>query len=159
MVQRLTLRRRLSYNTNSNKRQIIKTPGGKLVYHYLKKRGTLPKCGDCHEKLHGIQPSRPFQRRNMPRRLKTVTRAYGGSRCHKCVRQRILRAFLIEEQKIVIKVLKAQQKSQKAAEKAPAKAKATAKKDTGKGAQKGKAAQKASTKAPAKATSKGPKAK
>ncbi len=36
---------------------------------------------------------------------KTVSRAYGGSRCHSCVRQRIVRAFLIEEQKIVKKVL------------------------------------------------------
>ena len=39
---------------------------------------------------------------------KTVTRAYGGSRCSHCTRSRIVRAFLIEEQKIVKKVLKAQ---------------------------------------------------
>lgn len=31
--------------------------------------------------------------------MKTVTRAYGGSRCAGCVRNRIVRAFLIEEQK------------------------------------------------------------
>jgi large subunit ribosomal protein L34e len=35
-----------------------------------------------------------------------VRRAYGGSRCGNCVRDRIVRAFLIEEQKIVKKVLK-----------------------------------------------------
>ena len=35
-----------------------------------------------------------------------MTRAYGGSRCAGCVRQRIVRAFLIEEQKIVKNVLK-----------------------------------------------------
>ena len=40
---------------------------------------------------------------------KTVSRAYGGSRCARCVRERIVRAFLIEEQKIVVRVLKAQQ--------------------------------------------------
>ncbi|KAH0515316.1 60S ribosomal protein L34 [Microtus ochrogaster] len=39
---------------------------------------------------------------------KYVSRAYGGSMCAKCVRDRIKRAFLIEEQKIVVKVLKAQ---------------------------------------------------
>jgi len=38
----------------------------------------------------------------------------GGSRCHKCVRDRIIRAFLIEEQKIVVKVLKAQAQAGKA---------------------------------------------
>jgi large subunit ribosomal protein L34e len=37
---------------------------------------------------------------------KKVSRAYGGSRCAGCVRSRIVRAFLIEEQKIVKKVLK-----------------------------------------------------
>lgn len=73
---------------------------------------------------------------------KHVSRAYGGSMCAKCVRDRwdkyfklpfwcvgqkkltisnnissfflrIKRAFLIEEQKIVVKVLKAQAQSQK----------------------------------------------
>jgi len=42
-------------------------------------------------------------------RKKTVKRAYGGVLCHKCVKERIVRAFLIEEQKIVVKVMKAQQ--------------------------------------------------
>ncbi|VDM00730.1 unnamed protein product [Schistocephalus solidus] len=87
-MQRLTLRRRLSYNTNSNRR--VKTPGGKVVYIYLKKRGTLPKCGDCKRKLDGIKPSRPMARTRMSKRLKTVNRTYGGSRCHACVRNRFL---------------------------------------------------------------------
>ncbi|XP_067930700.1 large ribosomal subunit protein eL34-like [Watersipora subatra] len=113
MAQRLRYRRRLSYNTKSNQVKISKTPGGKLVYLYRKKRGSISKCGDCKEKLHGITPARPKELSRMTRRLKTVTRAYGGSRCHKCVRTRIVRAFLIEEQKIVVRVLKAQQASQK----------------------------------------------
>lgn len=44
----------------------------------------------------------------MCRRLKTVTRTFGGVLCHRCLRERIIRAFLIDEQKVV-KVLKAQQ--------------------------------------------------
>jgi large subunit ribosomal protein L34e len=51
------------------------------------------------------------------KRLKTVQRAYGGSRCSNCVKSRVLRAFLIEEQKIVKKVLKTQQEAAKAAPK------------------------------------------
>jgi len=84
------------------------------VYHYIKKLGSIPKCGDCKVKLHGITPSRPVERTRMTKRLKTVSRTYGGSRCHKCVRERIVRAFLIEEQKIVVKVLKAQASVKKA---------------------------------------------
>jgi large subunit ribosomal protein L34e len=73
MVQRLTYRRRLSYNTKSNKVKMyvsflfflsfinnerfvfsVKTPGGKLTYQYVKKRGTVPKCGDCKVELPGV---------------------------------------------------------------------------------------------------------
>ncbi|ESO01697.1 hypothetical protein HELRODRAFT_157214 [Helobdella robusta] len=115
MAQRLTLRRRLPYNTNSNRRRIVKTPGGRLVYQYKKKLGSVPKCGDCKIKLSGITPTRPCDRPRLSRRYKTVNRAYGGSRCHKCVRSRIIRAFLIEEQKIVMKVLKAQASLKKTA--------------------------------------------
>lgn len=28
--------------------------GGKLVYLYTKKPGSVPKCGDCKVKLHGV---------------------------------------------------------------------------------------------------------
>merc|ERR1712080_691240 len=44
MVQRITWGRRLSYNTKSNKRKVVRTPGGKLVFQYLKKRPSVPKC-------------------------------------------------------------------------------------------------------------------
>ena len=108
MAQRLTLRRRLSYNTNSNKKRIVKTPGGRLTYQYIKKGPSFPKCGDCKIKLNGVVPARPREWSRMSRRLKTVNRSYGGSRCARCVRERVVRAFLIEEQNIVNKVLKAQ---------------------------------------------------
>ncbi|XP_071444057.1 large ribosomal subunit protein eL34-like [Hetaerina americana] len=108
MAQRLVCRRRLSYNTKSNRRRIVRTPGGRLVYQYLKKPKTIPRCGHCKDKLRGIQPARSMERSRMSRRKKTVRRSYGGVLCHKCVKERIVRAFLIEEQKIVVKVLKAQ---------------------------------------------------
>ncbi|RCN31598.1 ribosomal protein L34e [Ancylostoma caninum] len=55
MAPRVTYRRRLSYNTKSNKAKIVKTPGGRLVFQYLKKRGSVPKCKDTGVKLHGQQ--------------------------------------------------------------------------------------------------------
>ncbi|KAJ3409714.1 60S ribosomal protein L34, partial [Chytriomyces hyalinus] len=58
---------------------------------------------------------------------KSVNRAYGGSRCAGCVRNRIVRSFLIEEQKIVKKVLKQQEVEAQAAASA-AKAKSSKKK-------------------------------
>lgn len=106
MSQRLHYRRRLSYNTRSNKVRIVKTPGGKLTYIYVTKKAGVPKCGDCHKELQGIPSLRPIEYSRISKRHKRVNRAYGGSRCHGCVRNRILRAFLLEEQKIVKKMLK-----------------------------------------------------
>ena len=106
----MTYRRRKSFRTVSNKVRKVKTPGGKLVLHYTGKKGSNPTCGDpgCDQRLHGVPALRPVQYSRISKRQKHVTRAYGGSRCGKCVRQRIVRAFLIEEQKIVKKVLKTQ---------------------------------------------------
>ena len=108
VLNRVTYRRRLSYNTKSDKTQLKKTPGGKLVYHYATKKTQVSKCGDCKLALRGIPACRPVKLASLSKRVKTVNRAYGGSKCGRCVRSRIIRAFLIEEQKIVAKVLKAQ---------------------------------------------------
>ena len=137
MVQRLCLRRRMSYSTLSNKRRISKTPGGKLVYLYQKKAAKIPRCGDTGVKLQvpvlasgsvsfvavldfneaivsqlrwidhwwlfvnkfvskicwiplfqGIKPARPSALKNMPKRHKRVSRAYGGNLCAAAVRER-----------------------------------------------------------------------
>lgn len=116
MVQRLTYRRRLSYNTASNKTRLSRTPGNRIVYLYTKKVGKAPKsaCGVCPGRLRGVRAVRPKVLMRLSKTKKHVSRAYGGSMCAKCVRDRIKRAFLIEEQKIVVKVLKAQAQSQKA---------------------------------------------
>merc|ERR1712158_304444 len=111
MVQRITYRRRLSYNTKSNKRKVVRTPGGKLVFQYLKKRPSVPKCPMTGLKLKGVTPATNQEKHRMSRRQKTVFRAYGGVLSHKAVREKIVRAFLIEEQKIVMKVLKARGKN------------------------------------------------
>ncbi|KAE9968364.1 60S ribosomal protein L34A [Venturia inaequalis] len=110
---RLVYRRRQSYNTKSNLVRIVKTPGGKLRYLHIKKKGTAPKCGDCGDKLQGVPALRPREYANISRPKKTVQRAYGGSRCASCVKDRVVRAFLIEEQKIVKKVLKESQQKKR----------------------------------------------
>ncbi|EYC13581.1 hypothetical protein Y032_0043g796 [Ancylostoma ceylanicum] len=106
MAQRVTYRRRLSYNTKSNKAKIVKTPGGRLVFQYLKKRGSVPKCKDTGVKLHGITPARPRELTRLKKNQRTVSRTYGGCLSPNAVKERIIRSFLLEEQKIVSKVLK-----------------------------------------------------
>lgn len=60
---------------------------------------------------------------------KSVSRTYGGVLCGPCVRSKIVRAFLIEEQRIVKRVLKtAQANEAKKAKADAAKAKKGSKK-------------------------------
>lgn len=148
MVQRLTYRRRHSYNTTSNGVKVVKTPGGKLVVQHRAKLAKGPSCGDCGCVIQGVRSPaiispfqvdrddiftnsifvyfhsvqvphlRPQEYSRVPKHTRTVTRAYGGSRCAECVRNRIVRAFLIEEQKIVKSVLKTKEKEAKAVAKA-----------------------------------------
>ena len=60
MAQRVTLRKRQPYNTSSSRRRIVKTPGGVLRYHHIKKLPTAPKCGDCGSKLSGVRNLLPI---------------------------------------------------------------------------------------------------
>merc|ERR1711879_660728 len=83
----------------------VRTPGGKLVLHQLKKTAKGPHCGDCGGKIQGVPCLRPTEYRRLKKRERRVSRAYGGSRCAKCVRNRVMHAFLIEEQKCVKQVL------------------------------------------------------
>ena len=59
-----------------------------------------------------------YSSKRMSHNKKTVHRAYGGVLSGGAVRDRIVRAFLVEEQKIVKKVLKLQQAKEKASAKA-----------------------------------------
>uniref|UniRef100_A0A3B4H8I9 Large ribosomal subunit protein eL34 n=1 Tax=Pundamilia nyererei TaxID=303518 RepID=A0A3B4H8I9_9CICH len=102
MVQRLTYRRRLSYNTASNKTRLV-------TLQLL----VPPLFSTSISVFLQIRAVRPQVLMRLSKTKKHVSRAYGGSMCAKCVRDRIKRAFLIEEQKIVVKVLKAQAQSQK----------------------------------------------
>eukprot|EP00300_Choanocystis_sp_HF-7_P009945 c16710_g1_i2.p2 GENE.c16710_g1_i2~~c16710_g1_i2.p2 ORF type:complete len:120 (+),score=8.04 c16710_g1_i2:61-420(+) len=119
MVQRVTYRRKCAYNTRSNKKRLVKTPGGTIQVQYVAKRASGPKCGDCHGPIAGVPCLRPLEYSRLKKRERRVSRAYGGSRCAACVRERIVRAFLIEEQNIVKRVLKEKEAQSKKA--APAK--------------------------------------
>jgi large subunit ribosomal protein L34e len=106
MVQRVTYTRRRPYNCPSNKFRIVKTPGGKLHVQYTVKSAKRPRCGACAASLQGIPGLRPKEYRGLKKRQRRVSRAYGGSLCFQCVRDRVVRAFLVEEQKIVKSVLR-----------------------------------------------------
>ena len=92
--RRVTYKRRASYRTKSNKFRTVKTPGGKLTIQYIKKNTKA-------NGLPGLKVDRPNNLRRMSFHCRTVSRPYGGVLGHQEVRERITRAFLIEEIKSI----------------------------------------------------------
>lgn len=114
MVQRVTYRRRLSYNTPSNKIRKVRTPGSRVVVQYVQKRARGPyaphdSC-DCGKRINGIAQLRPFAYKRLSKRQKTVSRPYGGVLCAGCVKSRVIRAFLLEEIKSIKQAKKVSKK-------------------------------------------------
>ena len=116
MVQRVTYRRHNNFNTRSNKVKVVKTPGGRLTLHVIEKAAKGPRCGDCKGPIAGIPCLRPFQYKRLRKFQRTISRAYGGSRCMSCTRDRVKRAFFIEEQKTVRAIVAEKEAETKKAE-------------------------------------------
>ena len=92
--RRVTYKRRASYRTKSNRFRTVRTPGGKLAIQYIKKK----THGSA---MQGVKVARPASFRRLSRANKTVSRPYGGVLTCQEVRERITRAFMIEEVKSI----------------------------------------------------------
>mmetsp|Transcript_6960 Transcript_6960/g.25379 ORF Transcript_6960/g.25379 Transcript_6960/m.25379 type:complete len:116 (+) Transcript_6960:1030-1377(+) len=111
MAPRITYKRRHAYATRSNKIRKLRLPGGGLGIQYVKKttKGPQTPSGDAG-RINGVPrvATQKYSRKHMSKNKKSVSRAYGGVLSAGAVRERIVRAFLVEEQKIVKRVLKLQ---------------------------------------------------
>jgi large subunit ribosomal protein L34e len=96
---------RHSYNTAQHRYRAVRTPGGTLHSQRLRKTTKGPRCGDTGVALPGIKHLKNSEYRRTTKRTRTVSRCYGGCLSHAAVRERIVRAFLLEEQKAVKKIL------------------------------------------------------
>mmetsp|Transcript_22798 Transcript_22798/g.25730 ORF Transcript_22798/g.25730 Transcript_22798/m.25730 type:complete len:131 (-) Transcript_22798:226-618(-) len=115
MVQRVTYRRKCSYRTKSNRGKILRTPGGKYVFQYVKKttKGPQVQPGDNGDQIHGVKSVRPNRANGLRKRQRRVSRPYGGVFTGDAVRERIVRAFLTEEVKLIKSMMKSTEKSAK----------------------------------------------
>ena len=71
---------------------------------YITKVAKGPTCYVTRKALQGIPRARPIEYSRMKKSQRTVTRAYGGVLSAGAVKDRIVRAFLAEEQKEVKRV-------------------------------------------------------
>ena len=101
---------RHAYNTTQHKYRGVRTPGGKLVRQRVTKKTKGPRCGDTGVALPGIQHLPSASIRRTKKRERTVSRVYGGCLSHAAVKERIIRAILLDEQKAVKMLLAADRK-------------------------------------------------
>ncbi|CCW69253.1 unnamed protein product [Phytomonas sp. Hart1] len=111
---RVSYRRRMHYATRGNRVKMVRTPGNRLVMQHRAKRsqGIHTPWVMGHKRLGGTKALRHIEARLASRHDKSVSRAYGGVLSHDQVRDRIVRAFLTEEQRIVRQALSAHAKFQ-----------------------------------------------
>eukprot|EP01012_Entosiphon_sulcatum_P055363 TRINITY_DN771_c0_g1_i1.p2 TRINITY_DN771_c0_g1~~TRINITY_DN771_c0_g1_i1.p2 ORF type:complete len:114 (-),score=20.36 TRINITY_DN771_c0_g1_i1:40-381(-) len=107
MALRVTYRRHCTYRTKSNKFRLVRVAGGNVKMQYRKKRVAGPRAPQYlgHQRLAGTKALRQFVARKASKNQK-VSRPYGGILTHSQLRDRVVRAFLIEEGKIVKSILK-----------------------------------------------------
>ena len=91
---RVTYTRRNPYNSRSNAIKMVKTPGGRMAGHYVKKAAKGPRCGDCGVTLPGVsalcmcaaacrRPARPVRLPRPPAPLSRIC-APGWRVCARC---------------------------------------------------------------------------
>ena len=131
--------RKHTYTTRSNKIRKIRTPGGRLTIQYIKKKSKGPQTAfGVKTRLSGLKRLRNPDNWRAARSSRRIARPYGGVVTPTELKERILRSFLIEEVKIVKKLMKSQKPAKKTDEKKPAEAKKQAPPKAQPKAQKGK---------------------
>merc|ERR1711904_180651 len=103
MGARVNYMRNKSWNTRSNKVRQVRTPGGRLVAHYVAKKCNIVKSAinTTYARMDGLKSMRPTNYARTHKTTRRVSRAYGGHFTHRDLKNRIIRTFLIEEVKQV----------------------------------------------------------
>ena len=73
------------------RRMFVKTPGGRTVSHFKKRKPGKAKCASCGIVLLGTTRARPYKMQNISKTKKKPTRPFGGYLCSKCARKTIIK--------------------------------------------------------------------
>jgi len=72
------------------RRVFVKTPGGKVILHYRKRKPKKLTCASCKKPLHGIPHLIHSKFKDLPKTKKRPQRPYGGVLCSSCMRQKLI---------------------------------------------------------------------
>lgn len=103
--------RQHTYTTRSNKIRKVRTPGGRLTVQYIKKTSKGPQTSfGVKTRLSGLKQLSNSDNWRAARNSRRIARAYGGVITPNELKERIMRAFLIEEVKVVKSMVKSSKK-------------------------------------------------
>ncbi len=76
--------------SRSLRRVHIRTPGGKNVVHYKKRKPKIAHCAECGVDLKGFKRELPHKMKKITKTKKRPQRPYPNL-CSKCMRKRIIK--------------------------------------------------------------------
>lgn len=80
------------WQRSSSARKVYRrTPGGRTVIHYRRKKVDWAKCANCGSILNGVPRLRPSEMRKLSKSERRPNRPYGGYLCPRCLRREVIR--------------------------------------------------------------------
>jgi large subunit ribosomal protein L34e len=76
--------------TKTFRKVFVKTPGGKTVTQYKRRKPSHAKCANCERRLAGVPRDIPARIKKLPKTQRRPDRPFGGIYCPKCSKQKIL---------------------------------------------------------------------
>ncbi len=78
------------------RRVYVRTPGGRTVVHYEKRKHDVPKCAICKRPLNGFPKLRT---KDLRKGHRPPSRIFGGYLCHQCLEKFIVEKVISSYQK------------------------------------------------------------
>jgi large subunit ribosomal protein L34e len=79
----------------------VRTPGGRIVVHYERRKPKIAHCALCGRPLNGVPRGRPVEIRKLAKTERRPERPFGGVLCPECMRKiEKLRVRILEDEKL-----------------------------------------------------------
>ena len=75
------------FKSRTFRRLKVKTPGGRVVMHHVKRTPKAAHCAECKKILQGVPRGRAIDMKKLAKSEKRPERPYGGVLCSACTRR------------------------------------------------------------------------
>ncbi|KAI4291843.1 large subunit ribosomal protein L34e [Pancytospora philotis] len=102
-MQPVVIHHGATYKNAGNQRVRVVTESGKIKDLRVAKKAKKHRCHGCNRLLPSIAALRPAAFSRLTLSQRRVARPYGSTHCGKCVANKVITAFLTEEEKLLRK--------------------------------------------------------